>query len=75
MLTHLPWASRSEIQLERVDYGTDQRGEKHPHHKTTEDNVGEIRKLATTRTQTDVALIYGASQTTIRAILIGRTST
>jgi len=66
------WDWLATTRKDRVDR-LHAKGTGHGMAKLTEDNVRDIRKLALTRTQTDVAQIFGVAKSTIRSILIGRT--
>jgi len=46
-INNLKWGTRSENQMDRVAHGSSNRGERHPHHKLTEEQVRLIYKLAT----------------------------
>jgi hypothetical protein len=40
---HVRWATNSENQIDRIEHGTSNRGERHPHVKLTEADVRAIR--------------------------------
>ena len=65
---HLFWKTRQQNLMDRIKHGTDNRGEKHPLAKLTEENVREIRASAGHIRHGDMAAKYEVTQATIRDI-------
>ena len=71
---HLRWASRSSNQMDKVGHGTDNRGERHPLHKVTADDVREIRRrMADGEGREAVAAEFGVSAASVSRY-VNRTS-
>ncbi len=62
---HLSWKSRSDNHFDKVDHGTDNRGEKHPFAKLTEGDVKKLRLLATEVSREELAKEFNVSTWTI----------
>lgn len=58
---HLSWKTPAENQADRLVHGTDTRGEKHGSSKLTEADVREIRILAQSMTQKEIAKLFSVS--------------
>lgn len=56
---HLLWKTKSENEKDKVYHGTDNRGERHPMSRLTQDQVREIRALKGLETQQVTADRYG----------------
>lgn len=69
---HLRWATYQQNNLDKRRDGTDNRGDKHPLAKLTEEQVLEIRRLRPTTTGAVLADLFGVSQATICDIVKGR---
>ncbi len=67
---HLSWKTQSENMLDRVRDGTDNRGEKHPFVKLSDQQVEEIKKDP--RPQRAIAAEYGISQPTVSKLKLGQ---
>lgn len=63
--SHLSWATYQDNNLDKRRDGTDNRGEKHPLAKLTEEQVLEIRRLAPTTKGVQLAEMFGVSSATI----------
>ncbi len=70
---HLSWKTPAENSADRIIHGTDQRGEKSPKAKLTEDSVRELRRLKGRKTVFELADVYGVSIATISAVQTKRT--
>lgn len=68
---HLRWATHTENAADMLLHGTSCRGERHGASLLTLDNVREIRALAGTVKQRDLAARYGVCQATISRIITG----
>lgn len=68
---HLRWATSQENTLDRFDHGTMPTGSASHFAKLTPEQVGEIRKIGRSRTQRDLAKIYGVCKSTIGYIVRG----
>ena len=69
---HVRWATHKENQADRIEHGTDVRGEKHPLSKLTQDDVIRIRQLRGQQTQASVAEQFDISRTQVRYIQSGK---
>ena len=69
---HLRWATPQENQMDRVDHGTHNRGERQGQAKLTEDDVHQILALRGTMTQRATAEMFEVSQSAVSAIYSGR---
>lgn len=65
---HLRWDTRKGNAADKLEHGTDARGEKCPTHKLTEEQVLEIRSLQGSMTQAEIGRLYGVTQTAISLI-------
>lgn len=65
---HIRWASASENQMDRVQHGTHQRGERHPNCSLSEDDVRRIRVLSRTMLHRDIAEMFGIHRMTVGKI-------
>lgn len=70
---HLRWATVSENQMDRVEHGTSNRGERSAAAKLKIDEVREIRRLRGNATLGEIAARYGVSPSAISAIHLGKT--
>lgn len=70
--SHLRWATPRENQLDRVIHGTDNRGNKHPQRKLSEDIVREIRRRCK-ETHAALSREYGVGISTICHVRRGST--
>jgi hypothetical protein len=71
---HLRWATRSDNAHDRVDHGTDIRGERAPSNKLTAVEVAAIRRaLLSGEKERTLADEHGVARTTIQCIGNGRT--
>lgn len=69
---HLRWATRAENFADMAGHGTKPVGERAPWAKLTDDGVREIRRMAGTMQQKDIAVRMGVSEPTISAVLSGK---
>jgi hypothetical protein len=70
---HLRWATPKENNWDRVDHGTDNRGERCGTHKLKEPEVFEIdRLLSSGSSHQDLADLYGVHRCTITDIAKGK---
>lgn len=61
--SNLAWKSKSDNEMDRVEHGTSNRGERHGNSKLTADDVREIRRLcATGQRQQDIAHQFGLAK-------------
>ncbi len=67
--SHLRWATRSENLSDMAEHGTKQIGSKSSSSKLTNNDVREIRRLAKTMRQKDIATQFGVSSATISAVV------
>jgi len=70
---HLSWKTKSENLLDCSEHGTQARSTNGSKGRLTADQVEEIRALKGKKTQSEIAIIFGVSDPTIRDILLGRT--
>lgn len=68
---HLKWESRSENLMRRVEHGTDNRGERHPMSKLTEEDISAIRSLRGQETMRETAKRFGITSGHVSAIQNG----
>jgi predicted XRE-type DNA-binding protein len=66
---HLRWASNSENQMDRVGHGTSNRGQAHGIAKISSEQVIEIRKMAETMSQREIARRIGVNPGTVSHIV------
>lgn len=66
---HLYWATPQENQIDRVKHGTSNRGVRQWKSKLTDDDVREIREMATWTTQADISKVFGIDPGHISAIV------
>lgn len=66
---HLRWATRSENHADKVEHGTDQRGEKHHMSVLSAGDIQEIRSLSGVMTQREIAAKFGISQAHVSNII------
>lgn len=69
---HLAWKTPVQNQADRITHGTHNRGTRQGRSKLTEADVIEIRRLASHKTQSQIADQFGVARTTIELILIGK---
>lgn len=72
-VSHLRVGTRAENSADMVMKGRSGAGEAHSQAKLTTEQVEEIRKLAATMTQYELADMYGVTQSNISAIVTGKT--
>lgn len=65
---HLRWLTRSQNMMEKVDHGTDNRGEKHYAAKLTESDVRMIRDLRGKMSQREIGRIFNIHQVRVSDI-------
>lgn len=65
---HLFWKTASDNQMDRVEHGTSNRGERNHFCTLNECDVREIRRLHNVVPQAEIASRYGVAKTTIQAI-------
>lgn len=70
---HLSWKTPSENQQDKILHGTDNRGEKHPLAKLTEDDVRQIFSLKGKCTQQQIADQFGVDRRHVGLIHRGKT--
>ena len=70
---HLRWATHVENQMDRIEHGTTNRGERCGSSKLTQDQVIEIRMMAGQRQQKIIAQEFGVSGSTVGDIIHRRT--
>lgn len=71
---NLRWATRAENLGDRIDHGTDLRGEAHPRSVLTEAAVRDIRsRLSAGASRGELARRYGVTANNIAAVASGRT--
>lgn len=70
---HLRWATLSENQMDRVEHGTSNRGERQWNSKLKPDDVQLVRKMAKTMSKASIAAQLGVNRITIHDIVTGRT--
>lgn len=68
---HLSWKTPVENNADKIIHGTVGRGERNSQAKLTEDDILGIRSLGATRSQSQIAKLYGVSQTTVSQIQRG----
>ncbi len=66
---NLEWLTRPENYQDQVLHGTDRKGERHHLARFTEDDVKEIRSLALTVPQREIAALFGVTQGQISTIV------
>lgn len=69
---HLRWDTRSGNFADKIEHGTDARGEKSPVAKLTTADVEMIREMGESYTQTAIAAKFGVDQSNISLILRGK---
>lgn len=69
---HLRWATGAENCADKVDHGTDNRGERSATRKISAEQVLEIRALAGTISQREIATRFSISQANVSMIVTGR---
>ena len=69
---HLVWKTHAENMADMPIHGTSQKGEKTKGAKLTAKEVTEIRQLAGTMSQADIARIYSVAQSTVCLIVSRR---
>lgn len=69
---HLRWATISENQMDRVEHGTSNRGERQGRSKLTEAQVREIRRLANTMEASKIAKMFAVTDGNVRHIVARR---
>lgn len=65
---HLRWATRADNLADRVEHGTDQRGERAPGVKLTNASVQKIRSLQGVMSTSAIAQLFGVTQGLISQI-------
>lgn len=68
---HLRWATTAENMADKVAHGTDNRGEKNPLAKLTDDQVRSIRKMRGVKSESKIATEFGVSRSAIANIMQG----
>lgn len=58
---HLSWKTRSENEMDKVEHGTSNRGERHGMSKLTSEEVLEIRRLEGLVSRADIARMFNVS--------------
>ncbi len=71
--SHSYWGTKSENEMDKVRHNTSNRGERNRTAVLNEDQVRQIRQLIGSRTQADIAAMFGVSRYAIRAIKQGKT--
>jgi len=66
---HLRWATPKENQSDKIKHGTTNRGERCATSRLTKTDVIQIRELALTMKQVDIAAKFGVSSSAIRHII------
>lgn len=69
---HLRWATHRENEADKIQHGTNPRGERAPAAKLTAADVIAIRRLASRITQNKIAAVYGVSQAAVSDIVCRR---
>jgi hypothetical protein len=69
---HVAWKSPRQNQADRLVHGTHNRGERHPLVKLTAEQVRDIRVLAKSIVQRDIAAYYAIAQQTVSDIVRGK---
>ena len=69
---HISWKTPKENQADRVVHGTHGRGEKCPTAKLSAQDVADIRELAKSIVQRDIAAYYGIGQQHVSDIVRGK---
>jgi hypothetical protein len=69
---HLQWSTPSENNIDKLDHGTHNRGERQWKAKLTESQARDIRALAGVETRRETAERFGVSESAIANIQIGR---
>lgn len=65
---HLRWDTRTGNLSDKLIHGTHNRGEKSPVSKLTNQEVEKIRALLSVKTQAEIALMFGVTQSNISKI-------
>lgn len=68
---HLRWDTRSGNLADKVQHGTDNRGEKNPTVKLTEEEVRQIRMIRGQRSQKEIGALFGVHASTVCRIQTG----
>lgn len=68
---HMSWKTRSENQMDRVEHGTSNRGERCGSAKLTENDVHRIRDLRGILPVKEIAKMFGIAQQTVYGIYNG----
>lgn len=68
-LSNLEYGTPSQNQRDRIDHGTDDRGERSVSAKLTASDVLKIRELRGVLSQQSIALRFGVSRALVRAVL------
>src|SRR6266700_5008781 len=68
-LDNLSWDTEQVNQLDRIEHGTDVRGEKHPGHKLSTEEVSRIRELYGAFTMPELASHFGVGKSQIFRII------
>lgn len=72
-LDNLRWSTPVDNQADRVEHGTDSRGEKHGQHKLTEQDIVDIIRLADSgASRAVIGRQYGIHPSTVRRIAKGQ---
>lgn len=66
---HIRWALRTENQADRIVHGTSNRGSRHGLSVLTEQQVRDIRRMQTEKSQSQLAKMFGISQPLVSAIV------
>jgi hypothetical protein len=70
---NLAWKTPADNQADRIRHGTSNRGTQHGQAKLTDQDVREIRRLARTMRQVDIAAQFKINQTTVSSIINQKT--
>jgi len=71
--SNLRWGTHSQNQIDMRDHGTAYCGERHCLSKLTEREVRDIRRMAATFKEKEIAAMFNVSQSTVRHIKYKRT--
>lgn len=66
---HLSWKTTADNHADKLIHGTTNRGERHGSSKLTEKQVSEIRAMKGIKSQTEIAAMYGISQSNVSRLM------